>query len=164
MKNCISQQQQDKSYRYALRRASCFNAPICRKRLYGRIRSNCKKPIASRTNRIVMHSHVLRASLRCCFIHFCLDQSDRITKSLIASRANRIVMRGYVPIAPMRRCVITCCLDISNRMDIETYYVFHCAAMSSSDIFGTAVSIAVTKVLHLNFSANLFSCTIQMVS
>ena len=49
-------------------------------------------------------------------------------------------MHRNVPVAPMRRCVITCCLDKSGRIGIETCYVFHCTAVSSSDIFATAVS------------------------
>ena len=48
-------------------------------------------------------------------------------------------MQRNVPVAPMRRSVITCCLDKSDRSGIDTCYVFHCAAVSSSDIFGTAV-------------------------
>ena len=51
-------------------------------------------------------------------------------------------MHRNVPVAPMRRCVITCCLHKSYRIGIETCYMFHCAAVSSSDIFGTALSIA----------------------
>ena len=45
-----------------------------------------------------------------------------------------------MPVAPMRRCVITCCLDKSDCFGIETCYVFHCAAVSSLDIFGTTDS------------------------
>ena len=48
-------------------------------------------------------------------------------------------MHGNLPVASMRRCVITCCPDKSDRIGIETCYVFHCAAESSLDIFGTAV-------------------------
>ena len=63
------------------------------------------------------------------------DKLYRDVKSLIASRTNRIVMS-------LRRCVIRCRLDKSNRISTEMCYVFHCAAVSSSDIFKTAVSIA----------------------
>ena len=129
MKNC---QLQDKSYRNAYRRACRFNAPGCQKSLSGQIRSYCKKLTASRTNRIVIHRHVLLASLRYCFIHRCLFKSDRIAKSLITNRTNYIVMHRYVPVVPMRRSVITCCLDKSDHNGIETCYVFHCAAVSSS--------------------------------
>ena len=59
-------------------------------------------------------------------------------KKLIASGTNRIVM-------PLRRCVIRCRLGKSDRIGIETCYVFHCAAVSSSYIFGTAVLILRTK-------------------
>ena len=100
-----------------------------------------KKLTASRTNRIVMHRHVLLVSLRCCFIHRCLDKSDWIAKSLIASRTNCIVMHRNVPVASMHRCVITCYLDNLDPIGIKTYYVFYCAAVSSSDIFGTAVFV-----------------------
>ena len=41
----------------------------------------------------------------------------------------------------MRRCAITRCLDKSDRIGKETCYVFYCAAVSSSDIFKTVVSI-----------------------
>ena len=85
--------------------------------LSGQIRSYCKKLTASRTNRIVLQKH------DCC-------------------GTNRIVVHKYVTVAPMRCCVITCCLDQSDRIGIEMCYEFHCAAVSSSDIFGTAVSIA----------------------
>ena len=51
----------------------------------------------------------------------------------------------------MRRCVITCCLDKSDRIGIDKCYVFHCSAVSSSNIFGTAVSI----VLYWNISPKL---------
>ena len=47
-----------------------------------------------------------------------------------------------MPVASMRHCVITYCLDKSDRIGIETYYVFHCTAVSSSDIFETGVLIA----------------------
>ena len=41
---------------------------------------------------------------------------------------------------PLRLCVIRRPLDKSDRIGIEKCYVFHYAAVSSSDIFGTAVS------------------------
>ena len=46
---------------------------------------------------------------------------------------------------PLRRCVIRRRLDKSDCIGIETCYVFHCAAVSSTDIFKTAVSISCTK-------------------
>ena len=124
--------------------------------------SDCitKKLTVSKTNRIVMHRHVLLASLRCCFIHHCLDKSDRIAKSLIGNRSNCIAMQRYVPVAPMIRCVIICCLDKSDRIGIETCYVFHCAAVSSSDIFGIAVSIAFYWNIVPKLSANFFRATL----
>ena len=42
----------------------------------------------------------------------------------------------------LRRCVISRRLDKSDRIGVKTCYVFHCATVSSSDIFGTSVSIA----------------------
>ena len=64
---------------------------------------------------------------------------------LIASRINRIVM-------PLRRCVIRCCLDKLDRISLEACYVFYCAVVSSSDIFGTAVS----KTLSWSIAPKLF--------
>ena len=81
-----------------------------------------------------MHRDRLVVLMRRCAKSRCLDKSDRIAKSLIASRTNRIVMHRYVPVAPLHRCVITCYLDKSDCIGIETCYVFHCAAVSSSDI------------------------------
>ena len=135
MKNCF--QQQNKSYCNTYKRTSYFTAPVYQKSLTGQIRSYCIKLTASKTNRVVIHMYELLVLLRCCFIHRCLDKSDRIAKSLIASQTNRIVMHRNVPVAPMRRCVITCCLDKSDLIGMETCYVFHCTAVSSSDIFGT---------------------------
>ena len=60
----------------------------------------------------------------------------------VAVWTNRIVMFRYVTVAPMRRCVRTGCLDKSDRIGMETCYMFHCAAVSSSDTFGIAVSMA----------------------
>ena len=139
MKNCGHQQ--GKSYRNAQRHASRFNALMCQKSLSRQIRSYFKKLTASGTNRMVMHIHMLLVTLHCCDIHCCLDKSDRIAKSPIASRTNRITMRRNVLVAPMRCCVITCCLDKSHCIGIETCYLFHCAAVLSPDIFGTAISI-----------------------
>ena len=45
----------------------------------------------------------------------------------------------------LRRCAISRRVEKSDRISIETCYVFHCAAVSSSDIFQTAVSILLTK-------------------
>ena len=45
----------------------------------------------------------------------------------------------------LRRCVIRRRLDKSDRIGIKTNYVFHCSAVSSSNIFGTVVSILRTK-------------------
>ena len=59
-------------------------------------------------------------------------------KKLIVSKANQITM-------PLRRCVMRRRLDKSDRIGIGTCYVFHCAIVPSSDIFGTAVSILRTK-------------------
>ena len=132
---------------------------MCQKSLSGQIRSYCKKLTNSRTNRIVMYRHVLRTSLRCCFIHRCLDKSDCIAISLIASRTNRFVMHRNAPVAPLRRCVITCCLDKLDRIGIETCYVFHlfhCAPVSPSDIFETAVSIAFNWSIPPKLSRQMF--------
>ena len=126
---------------------------MCKESLFGQLGLYCKKLRASRTNRIVMHRHVLRVSLRCCFIHRCLDKSDRISKRLIACRTNRIVMHRNVPVALKRCCIITCCLDKSYRIGIETCYVFHCAAVPSSVIFGTAVLL----VLYWSIAPKLSS-------
>ena len=54
-------------------------------------------------------------------------------------------MHRYVTVAPMHRCAITCCLDKSDRIGVEACYVFHCAAVLSSDSFETAVLILNTK-------------------
>ena len=54
-------------------------------------------------------------------------------------------MHKYMTVAPMRRCVITYCLDKSGRIDIETCNVFYYAAVSSSNIFETAVLNLRTK-------------------
>ena len=104
MKNCF--QQQDKSYRSAQTRVTCFTALLFHISLSGQIRSYCKK-------------------LNCC-------------------RTNRIVMHRYVTAAPMRCCVTTCCLDKPDRIGIgiETCNVLQCTALSSSDVFGTVVLIA----------------------
>ena len=56
------------------------------------------------------------------------DQIRSYCKKITASRTNCIVI-------PLRRCVSRRCVGI------ETCYVFHCAVVSSSYIFGTAVSI-----------------------
>ena len=132
---------------------------MCQKLLSGQIRSYCKKLTASRASRIVMHKHVLLVSLRCCFKHRCLDKLDRIAKCLIANRTNLIVMHRNVPVTPMARCVITCCLDKSDRVSIETCHVFYCAAVSSSDVFGTAVSIVLYCSVAPKLSRQIFlSC------
>ena len=69
-----------------------------------------------------------------------LDKLDHIAKSRLP--VGQIVSQctDNVPVAPMRRCVIRRCLDKSDRIGIETRFVFHCATVSSSDIFGAAVS------------------------
>ena len=95
-------------------------------------------------------------SIRQCAEICCLDKSDRIAKSLIASRTNRIVMHRNVPVAPKRHCVITCYLDKSDRMGLETCFAFHCAAVSSSDIFGTAVSIMLYWSIAPKLSRRIF--------
>ena len=74
LKNCG--QQQNKLYRKAQRRASCFAAPMRQKSLSGQI---SKKLIASLTNRIQMHRQLLVASLRFCIIRRYQNKSDRIT-------------------------------------------------------------------------------------
>ena len=56
----------------------CFIVPMCQKSLLRQIRSYCKKPIACRTNRIVMHRRILVASLICCLKRRCQDKSDCI--------------------------------------------------------------------------------------
>ena len=78
MKNCCKQQ--DKSYRNAWRRTYWFTVPMCQKSLSEHIRLYCKKLIASRTNRIVMHRALLVALLHCCSICRYLGKSkpDRI--------------------------------------------------------------------------------------
>ena len=110
-------QQQNKSYRNAQRRASCCTAPMCQKSLSGHIRSYCKKLIASRTNRIVMH----RLRARCSNVPLChslLSEQMRLyCKTSIASRTNRIAM-------PLHRYFIRHRLDKSDRNGIETCYAF----------------------------------------
>ena len=125
MKNCC--QQQDKSYCNALRRASCCTAPVCQKLLSKHIRLYCKKLIASRTNRIVMHR--LRASYANATLspYLLSEQIRSYCKKLITSWTNRIAMQ-------LRRCLICRHLDKSDRIGIETCCVFHCAVVSSSDI------------------------------
>ena len=54
---------------------------------------------------------------------------------------------------PLCRCVICRRLNIPDRIGIETCYVFHCTAVSSSDIFGPAVSILCTKKIAGKYSA-----------
>ena len=103
-----------------------------------------------------MHGGVRVVSMHRCGKIRCLDKSDCISKSLIASKTNRTVMCRNVPLAPMRRCVITCCLDKSDRIGIETCYVFHCTAVSSSDIFGTAVSIVLYWSIAPKLSRQIF--------
>ena len=111
---------------------------MCQKSLSRHTRLYCKMLIASRTNRIVMHK--LRPS--CSNAPLCYNllsgQIRSYYKMLIASRTNRIAM-------PMRLCVKCRRLDKSDRIGLETSYVFHCTAVSSSDIFETAVSISRTK-------------------
>ena len=60
---------------------------------------------------------------------------------------------------PLRRCVIRHPSDKSDRIDIQTCYVFHYVAVPSSDIFETAVSIALHWSIAPNFSTNLFLFT-----
>ena len=57
---------------------------------------------------------------------------------------------------PLRRCVVRCCLDKSDRIGIKTCYVFHFAAVSSSDIFGTAVSIVIYWSIAPKLSRQIF--------
>ena len=45
---------------------------------------------------------------------------------------------------PLRRCAIRRRLDKPDCIGIETCYMFHCAAESSLDIFGTTVSISLS--------------------
>ena len=74
------------------------------------------------------------------------------SKTLFVYRIDCIVM-------PLRRYVIRSPCDKSDRIGIETCYVFHCAAVSSSDIFGAPASIALYWGIALkNFFVNLFSC------
>ena len=61
-------------------------------------------------------------------------------------------------IRKLRRFVTRRCLDILERIGIETYHVFHCAAVSSSDIFGTAVSTALYWSIAPKLYRHLFSC------
>ena len=56
---------------------------------------------------------------------------------------------------PLRGCVIRRRLDKSDRIDIETCDVFHCATVSS-DIFGTAVSIARNSSVASKLSSQSF--------
>ena len=92
MKNCYLHQ--DKSYRYALRHVSCFNAPMCQKLLSGHIRSYCKKLIVSWTNHIVIHR--LRAS--CCNAPLC--------HNLLSGQIRSYWRRGVLYVS-MRRSVST---------------------------------------------------------
>ena len=62
-----------------------------------------------------MHRHVLLVSLRCCFIHRCLDKSDCIAKSLIASGTNCIVLHRYVPMKQQGSEASNTCLCITIR-------------------------------------------------
>ena len=105
--------------------------------------------IASRTNGIVMHR--LRPSFSNALLcHNLLSREIRsYCKKLIAGRTKSIVI-------PLRRCVIRRRLDKSDRIDIETCYVFHCATVSSSDIFGIAVSIALYRSVAPKLSRHSF--------
>ena len=102
-----------------------------------------------RTNRIVMHR--LRASCsNAPLCHNMLSEQIRsYCKSLIASRTNRIAI-------PLRRCVMRRRLDKSDRIGIETCHVFHCATVSSLDIFGTTVSIVLYWSIALKLSHEFF--------
>ena len=128
MKNCF--QQQDKSYRYA-RRLS----------LSDQIRWHCKIMIASGTNCIVTRS---RFNAPMCKM-LLSGQIRLYCKKLTASWTKRTFMHKYVTVAPMLLCVMSYCQDKSDRIGIETCNVFHCAAVSSSDVFETAVLILRTK-------------------
>ena len=55
-----------------------FVTPVTQKSSSGQIRSHCKKLIASRTSRFVMHRHALVALLRRCLIRRRLAKSDRV--------------------------------------------------------------------------------------
>ena len=56
----------------------------------------------------------------------------------------------------LRRCVIRRRLDKSNRIGTETCNVFHCTAVSLSDIFGKAVSIALNYSIAPKLSSQSF--------
>ena len=60
----------------------------------------------------------------------------------------------HVLLASLRCSFIYYCLDKLDRIDKNTCYVFHCATVSSSDIFGKAVSIAHEKRLAGKFRCN----------
>ena len=57
---------------------------------------------------------------------------------------------------PLRRGVIRRRLNKSHRIGIDTFYVFRCAAASLSDIFGTAVTIALSWSIAPKFSRQSF--------
>ena len=135
--------------------------------LSGQIRSYCKKLTASRTDKSYRDAQTRVTCFTALLFHTPLSGQIRsYCKKLDCCRTNRIVMHRYVKVAPMRQCVITCCLDKSNRIGIETCYVLHCAAVSLSDILGTAVSIALywsiaPKLSHQSFfrAQNQNSCS-----
>ena len=85
-----------------------------------------------------------------------LTNQIALRKDMIASKTNRIVMHRHGLLALMRRCVKCCCLDKSDRIGVETYNMFQCAALSSSDIFETTVSIAFYWSIAPNFSHQSF--------
>ena len=56
----------------------------------------------------------------------------------------------------MRRRVIICCVDKSNRIGIKTCFEFHCAAVSSLNIFGSAVLIVPYRSIAPKLSRQVF--------
>ena len=135
MINCCHQQ--DKSFHNALRRTSYCTAPMWQKSLSGHIRLYCKSCLSVSKS---FHNALRRTSY--CTAPMCQKSlSGHIRsycKKLIVCGTNRIEM-------PLRRCITRRPLNKSDCIAIETCHVFHCAAVSSSDIFGTAVLILRTK-------------------
>ena len=103
---------------------------MCQKSLSGHIRLSCKKLIAGRTNRIVMHTLRHSCPIALLYHNLLSGQIKSHCKTLTTNRTNRIAM-------PLRCCVMRRCQDKSDHISIETCNVFYCAAVSSSDIFET---------------------------
>ena len=96
----------------------------------GQIKSYRKKLIANRTNCILM-------------------------KAVVSNRTNRIVIHRLLVSCSNAPHIIICCLDKSDRIGIDTCYVFHCAAVASTDIFRTTVSIVHYRSIASKLSSQI---------